>query len=119
MVTVNKVFNDEGIKFDSKLEMYCYETLKEAGLYFIFQYKYVLQDKFRYNNESVRQITLTVDFYLPDLNIIIDTKGYQREDNKLKWKMLKAKLKENSPVIHFPKSQKSVVALIRNIIIEQ
>lgn len=112
---IKKVYNNEGIKFDSKLEMYCYEQLTAAEINFIFQYKYVLQDKFRYNNVAIRQITLTVDFYLPELNIIIDTKGFQRGDNKLKWKMLKAKLQDTSPIIYFPTSQKRVLELINTL----
>jgi hypothetical protein len=115
MVKVNKVYNDEGIKFASKLEKYCYEHLIEAEISFIFQYKYVLQDKFRYNGEAIRQITLSVDFYLPELNVIIDTKGFQREDNKLKWKMLKAQLQDTSPVIYFPKSQKAVLEILKSL----
>lgn len=117
--TINKVYQD-GIKFDSKLELYAYNALTNAALPFIFQNKYVLLKGFKYNSTAIRDMTLTVDFDLPELNIIIDTKGYQREDNKLKWKLLKGKLTSEGkqPVIYFPTSRKAVDELIDNLKIQ-
>ena len=59
----------------------------------------------------------TVDFDLPASDIIIDTKGYQREDNKLKWKLLKGKLTSEGkqPAIYFPTSRKAVDELIEKL----
>tara|TARA_Y100000361_G_C10992308_1_gene254788 strand:- start:203 stop:592 length:390 start_codon:yes stop_codon:yes gene_type:complete len=90
------IFND--IKFDSKLELYCYKLLNEMGVSFTFQKKIILVDKFRYNNKTIRAITLTVDFVIEneDRTIYLDTKGFATEVAKIKYKMLKNKLKDDS-----------------------
>lgn len=113
---INKVYQD-GSKFDSKLELYAYNALKDAGLPFTFQSKYTLLKGFKYNGAAIRDMTLTVDFDLPSMNIIIDTKGYQREDNKLKWKLLKGKLTNEGkqPAIYFPTSRVAVDELIAKL----
>jgi hypothetical protein len=53
-------------------------------------------------------MTLTVDFDFTDhgKNVIIDTKGFQRNDNKLKWKLLKYGISDGTqPHILLPKNQ--------------
>lgn len=97
-----------GLKFDSKLELHFYELLKKAKIPFDFQVTYTLHPSFRYNKATVRAMTLTVDFDFTKhgKNVIVDTKGFQREDNKLKWKFFKYINKEKQPQIFFPKNQK-------------
>jgi protein associated with RNAse G/E len=94
----NKKVEVEGIKFDSKLELYCYELLTESGLVFDFQKQITLIDKFRYNGEAVRAVTIIVDFvvYTDDKIIYIDTKGFATDTSKLKYKMLKHYLKDDT-----------------------
>jgi|TARA_R100000734_G_scaffold19149_2_gene18624 hypothetical protein len=114
---IKKVMQD-GIKFDSKLELYFYNLLKKEKIPFIFQEKFVLLQKFRYNGSAVREMTLTVDFSIPQHDMIVDTKGFQRNDNKIKWKLLKRHLLDNNrePLILMPKNQKQcqeVITLIK------
>ena len=86
-----------GVKFDSKLEMHCYEMLTENKLQFEFQKKIILIDGFRYNKKAIRPITLTVDFVVKhnDIDYYIDIKGFATDVSKLKYKMLRYQLKDN------------------------
>jgi hypothetical protein len=99
-----------GVKFDSRLELYFYELVLNSKIDFTFQNTYTLHPSFKYNKSTVRAMTLTVDFDFTThgINIIVDTKGFQRNDNKLKWKLLKHKmhLQSKSPEIFLPKNQK-------------
>jgi hypothetical protein len=54
----------DGVKFDSRLELYCYNLLKENNIDFIFQEKIELIPKFRYNTQNIRAITMLVDFVI-------------------------------------------------------
>lgn len=85
----SKVVGEDGIRYDSKLELYAATLFRSLGIPYEYQRKYELQPKFRYNSELIRPITLTVDFWIPKLNVIVDTKGFQTEQNKIKWKLLK------------------------------
>ena len=110
------IFND--IKFDSKLELYCYKLLKEMEISFSFQEKIILVDKFRYNNKTIRAITLTVDFVIKnsEKTIYLDTKGFATEVAKIKYKMLKNKLKEDpSTEVVWLNTQKNVKQFIINL----
>jgi len=119
-----KVVDENGVKFDSRLEKYASDTLKQYGISFLFQHKYILVPGFKYRNETIRPITLTVDFWLPELNVIIDTKGFQTEQSKIKMKMLKAHLLAQGslqvgwisnylpPEICLPSSKKAVNDLV-------
>ena len=107
----NKKIEVNGVKFDSKLEFYCYNQLNLLGFEFEFQETTILIDKFRYNGAGIRAITLTVDFVLNiDGKVIyIDTKGFATEVSKIKYKMLKNLLKDkpNTEVVWLH-SQKEV-----------
>lgn len=97
-----------GLKFDSKLELFFYELCRSEKIEFDFQVPYELHPSFKYQKSTVRAMTLTVDFDFTDKgrNIIVDTKGFQRNDNKLKWKLLKWGLSDTQPHIFLPKNQK-------------
>ena len=73
-------------------------VLKEMNFDFDFQEKIILVDKFRYQDKAIRAITLTVDFVIRHngMNIYLDTKGFATEVAKIKYKMLKNKLKDDS-----------------------
>lgn len=98
----------DGIKYDSPLEHYMAELLRQHKINFEFKRKYVLFKSFSYGGDTVIGLTLTVDFFFPDHNIIGDTKGNQNEGNPIKWKMLKRYLvsKGECPRIMFYYSQK-------------
>lgn len=125
IMNATKSVNDEGIKFDSNLERYMYGLLKGAGIDFDFQVEYVLQEKFRYNSEAVRAITLTVDFLLSTRNVIIDTKGMQTQQGAMRYKMLKRWLIDNwrtfdpnrvLPAIHQPSNKKECDLLLNKLL---
>lgn len=94
-----KALAKDGTRCDSKLEAFGYDTFKDAGLRFEYQKKYVLQEKIKYRDKTILPITLTVDFWFPDLNVIVDTKGFQTEVNVLRWKMLKFHLKMERAIL--------------------
>jgi hypothetical protein len=104
-----------GQKFDSKLELFFYELLKKEKIPFEFQVPYELMPSFRYNKSTVRAMNLIVDFDFTShgRNVIVDTKGYQRADNKLKWKWFKYTMKNQQPLIFLPKSQKECLEVIQ------
>lgn len=114
----NKKIEHDGVKFDSKLEFYCYNLLNSLEFKFEFQQKLVLIDKFKYNTESIRAITMVIDFVLShgDTIIYIDTKGFATEVSKIKYKMLKNHLKNeiNTRVIWLH-SQKEVNEFLNNL----
>lgn len=107
----------DGIKFDSRLEGFMYEKLRDAGIKFELQKKYELQSKFKYNSESIRAITYTVDFYLPDYDICIDTKGIATQQGLMRIKMLKRHFFDNglNTKILLPKNQKECIVLVSDL----
>ena len=115
-----------GIRFDSRLELYCYNALKAAGIDFEFQKVFELQEKFKYGTESIRAITSRVDFWIPSKTLIVDTKGYANDVAPLKFKLLKYSLKDmfilgvyhRLPRIEQPKNKKEVDLLINRILYE-
>lgn len=104
----------DGIEFDSRLEGFMYSQLRDAGIRFELQKKYELQSKFKYNSESIRAITYTVDFYLPDYDICIDTKGIATQQGLMRIKMLKRYFYDHrlNTKILLPKNQKECIALV-------
>jgi hypothetical protein len=111
-----------GVKFDSRLELFFYELLLKEEIPCTFQKTYTLHPSFKYNKSTVRAMTLTVDFDFTDhgIDFIVDTKGFQRNDNKLKWKLFKYKMHSENryPQIFLPKNQKEcleTVSIIKNV----
>ena len=92
----NKKIESDNLKFDSKLEFFCYQLLKEAKIDFEFQKQITLIDKFTYNGEKIRATTIVVDFVINNngKTIYLDTKGLPTPVSILKYKMLKNLLKE-------------------------
>lgn len=114
----NKKLEVNGVKFDSKLEYHCYNLLKMLNFDFDFQHKITLVDKFRFNGKGIRATTLTVDFVIRvnGQTIYLDTKGFPTEVSKLKYKLLRHKLKdeENTDVVWL-KNQKEVKSFINEL----
>lgn len=83
-----------GIRFASKLELYCYNCLNKFCIPFEFQKTFELQPSFKRGGKTIRSINIIIDFYIPigDIIYIVDTKGKQTKDSKIKHKMLKYKL---------------------------
>lgn len=107
-----KIINE--IKYDSPLEFYTAELLRSHHIRFEFKRKYTLFTSFNYAGETVMGLTLTVDFYLLDYDIILDPKGNQNEGNPIKWKLLKKWLsfRKLTPRIIFVYSQKEALAFV-------
>ena len=114
----NKKIVVNGLKFDSKLEHYCHGLLTISQIDFDFQHKIVLVEKFRFENKGVRAMTLIVDFVIRHgvKTIYLDTKGFATETSKLKYKLLKNKLKEdeNASVVWL-KNKKEVNEYINSL----
>lgn len=92
----------DGFSFQSKTECELYKLLKQANISFRMQVPFLLQDKFRCHNETVRKMEYIADFVIEDnaiseIPIIIDCKGskYNTEQTFiLKFKILKNKYRE-------------------------
>jgi hypothetical protein len=112
-----KVFQD-GVKFDSKLEMYCYNQLNTHDIPFEFQVKINLMPKFKdVNGKAIREMNLICDFILSlkERTLFVDTKGFFTADAKLKYKLLKYKiyLDGNLGEIIFLRNKKEVDNFIK------
>lgn len=114
----NKKVIIDGVKFDSKLELFCFNLLKSMNIEFEFQKQIVLFDKFKYNGKSIRQLTIVVDFVVNHNGsvIYIDSKGFPTETSKIKYKLLKMSLKDtdNTDVVWL-KNKKEVTEYINKI----
>lgn len=104
----------DGVKFDSRLEMYAYNRLKMLGIKFEFQKKIVLQESFKYLGENIRAITWTYDFYIPDAHVIMDTKGFSTDIATMKIKIAKKYFcdREVGRIFLLPKNKKEVDSCI-------
>jgi len=123
----------KGIKFRSKLELFTYQQLEQAGIKSLYEKKkFVLMEGFRFPNRTVephktkgyidttvkiRDITYTPDFVDPDDKWIIEVKGFANDVFPLKWKLFKNHLVENSLdyVLFLPKNRKQVLETIELI----
>lgn len=108
----------DGVVFDSRLERHMHDLLTRHGIGFMFQKKYTLQETFEYNGELIRAITYTVDFYLPDYDIAIDTKGVTTQQGQLRIKMLKRLFVdlERITTIEMPRTPAECDALVMHIV---
>lgn len=114
----NKKIEVDGVKFDSKLEMYCYDLLTKLKFDFEFQKKIILIDSFKYNKKAIRPITLTVDFVVKhnDIDYYIDIKGFATDVSKIKYKMLRYQLKDNPKTdVLWIHSQRAILQFLNNL----
>lgn len=114
----NKKLEVNGIKFDSKLELVCYDLLNKLNFEFEFQKKIILIDGFRYNKKAIRPITLTVDFVVKhnDIDYYIDIKGFATDVSKIKYKMLRYQLKDNPKTdVLWLHSQRAILQFLNNL----
>ena len=103
--------------FDSKLEKFMFDQLELSGISFKHQYSFLLQPKFKLNDKLVRAIHWRADFFLPVLNVVIDTKGYPTEIFKIKFKMFQYRLYTgaypNVKEVYLPSTETACVDLIK------
>ena len=116
--------------YRSKLEEFCAKELKKENIPFEYEtLKVVLQEGFTFDNpsfeknkntyslnsEKIRPITYTPDFI--GASWIIEVKGRETTDFKIKWKMFKKWLKDNNSTIALfkPTNQKQVLETIKYI----
>lgn len=114
----NKKLEVDGVKFDSKLELFCYDLLTKLNFEFEFQKKIILIDSFRYNKKAIRPITLTVDFVVKhnDIDYYIDIKGFATDVSKIKYKMLRYQLKDNPKTdVLWLHTQRGIVQFLNNL----
>lgn len=124
----------KGITFRSKLELFAYQKLEEAGIPVLYEKrKYVLQEGFRYegpsfehsrsngfvdNTTKVRDITYTPDFVDPQETWIMEIKGFANDVFPIKWKMFKRHLLDKGtspPALFLPRNQQQVLEAIAEI----
>jgi hypothetical protein len=92
----NKVFID-GIRFSSKLESRHFSFMKEAGIEILeLQPKYLLQEGFTHRGVKYRPIHYIADFKVlhEGKEFILDSKGQELQEFKLKRKLLLNKYPE-------------------------
>ncbi len=127
----------DGIQFRSKLEAYCYEKLKEAGLEFEYeQEKFTLMPGFKFTNRAVemikkkgekvydeayplvRAITYTPDFTNLKQNWIIECKGFPNLAFPLRWKLFKKHIVDNGLLydLYVPRNRKHIDKTIKLIV---
>jgi len=123
----------KGIKFRSKLELFTYRKLEEAGIKSEYEKNtFVLMDGFYFNGTSIepkkdktfvpntvktRAITYTPDFVDINRKWIIEVKGFANDVFPIKWKLFKKYLHDNGFefVLFLPKNQRQVLETVEKI----
>ena len=94
----NEAIEYNGRKFRSKLELQTAKTLDALGIPYDYETrKIVLQDSFRcpFQKDKVRQLTYTPDFIIGPL--MIECKGFETPEWKIKKKLIFKWLQDNEP----------------------
>lgn len=108
---------EDGIKFDSRLERFMYIQLKDNNIQFEIKNVVELIPKFRFDETNIRAMSIIPDFYLPNLNTYVDTKGFATPQSLLKYKLFKYTLSKTNPTakVVILKNQKEVLAYINEL----
>lgn len=108
----------DGIRFSSKLELYQYNLLNACKIPFEFQVEYELLPSFVYLGKKIQNVSIIVDFYLKEHDLIVDTKGLNMIHTKIKIKMLKHKLFQEGKAtrIELPSTKIECEKLINEIL---
>ena len=126
----------DGIKFQSKLEAYCYKQLRDNGILFKYEEdRFTLIEGFMPNSDSwefkykkfvprckkVAPITYKPDFTCPEMSWVIECKGRANESFPLRWKLFKRHLKmtDQTPELYMPHTQKDIDIVIAEILKNQ
>lgn len=107
--------------FKSKLEVYCYERLKEEGIdapYEEVTFEILPEIQFEYNDKKTKRVlslSYTPDFVGKDF--IIECKGYADKRFPVVWKLFKHYLKDNNLKyqLYKPMGKKDVDEMIKKI----
>jgi len=86
-----KVTTKDGV-YDSKREYAFKMLLDEHNIEYVMKEKYILQQRFKYGSEAIRDIVIIPDFTFKvngEIRAIVDVKGMIMRDFRLKVKMLK------------------------------
>jgi len=123
----------KGIKFRSKLELFTYQKLEEAGIKSLYEKKkFILMEGFRFpytcvephkskgyveTTVKIRDITYTPDFVDPNNKWIIEVKGFANDVFPIKWKLFKKHImqSDNTYTLFLPKNRKQVLETIELI----
>ena len=92
--------------------------LRLNNIEFTMKEEFVLQEKFRYLGEAIREIKIIPDFLIKkngETVAICDTKGMITDLSKMKFKMLKAKLEKQIPIF-MPTNKAKCEEVIRKIL---
>lgn len=106
----------DGIKFDSKLEVYTYKALKLNNIPFEYTpTSFTLIPSFKYNGENIRPMTYKPDFVGNDF--IIECKGFANDAFPLRWKLFKYVLQQNNQQkdLYLVHNQREVNEMIEKI----
>jgi hypothetical protein len=94
----NNAIERDGIKFDSELEYFAHSLLSNNKIPFDYQFKYqLIPPHTNWAGDTVKRMNMFIDFriHLPDGTFIyFDTKGFETEESKMKYKMLSYQLVE-------------------------
>ena len=125
-----------GIEFKSKLELYTYKKLKEAGIKSYYEkFTFPLVEKFEYNGRSmelfkrggvktfdwqrphIRGMTYTPDFVNMKDKWVIECKGHPNNLFPVKWKLFKQYMNEHHPgfTLYMPRNQKHIDFVVKHI----
>jgi Protein of unknown function (DUF1064) len=126
----------DGKAFRSKLEVYCYQKLKENNIEFEYEStKFCLLPDFKYEgdsfesyskkgkwsigekNKNIRGITYKPDFLNLSDGWLIECKGYPNDSWSTKWKLFKHLLSTNNLTLdlYLPKNQGHIDLCIEQI----
>lgn len=115
----SKKITIDDIEFDSLLEGKTYVALRDSRIEFIIKPIYEIIPSFKYAGENIRKMVWTPDFYLPELNIILESKGLANESFPLRLKMFKFMYRlENDgkePQVVIVKNEKELTAFIEQL----
>lgn len=96
-----KKCSQDGIEFDSKSELFCYNLLVSNNLYgkdkFVREPEtYTIVDGFTYMGKKLRPIQVTPDFVDENKKIVIEIKGWATPVFEMRWKLFKRFLSINN-----------------------
>lgn len=124
----------DGVEFRSGLEVYMYKQLKANNIPFRYeQDKYVIMEKFTCENTcwatnkdgifteskpNIRNIEYNPDFVGINQEFIVETKGFETPEFKIKYKLFKQYLKDNNIkcTLYMPHNQKECNKVIELIL---
>lgn len=136
VVNATRLLHDD-IQFKSKLELYCYNKLKEANLNFKYEEDtFLIFPSFEFKNKDVevvkkkgekvftqtypkvRSISYTPDFTNLKDGWIIECKGFPNESWPLRWKLFKKHIVDNdlNYDLYVPRNRKQIEETIKLII---